>query len=192
MTVLWAMSLWAAMIVLAASGYGASELRMFRLNRWKIVLAGLIVWALGWQTSHWPHLHVTLNLGFGGLTGGALAWVVLKGQVRWWVVGMWLFLVATIVRMALPFGMAQATVLPIAAIEGVGMGFAVGIAVPKPLAAALLAAATEGLAAVAFALCHSTHDLGRYDLAVVMLASLSAWLVAWVTAGLGQRIGRSA
>jgi hypothetical protein len=180
------------MIVLVASGYGVGELQTFRLKSWQIVAGGLTVWALGLWTSQWQSLRLTLNLGFGALTVVSFVWILRRGRMGWWTLGLWLAVVATIVRLILPIGVAEASVMPMAVIESLGMGLATGITVAKPLPAALLAAATEGLAAIGFALYHSYHELGRYDLAASMIAALSAWPIAWVAAAIGQRGGQSA
>ena len=191
MIVLWAMSLWAAMIVLAASGFGAHEFQKYGLSRGRLIGLVMAVWVLGWWT--WHGSTIRLNFGYVLLTATGWFGVALLGQRRWWLLTPTLALVALFARILAPFAPEQASVIPAATIESLGLGVAAGITVGGAFPAALVAAAAEGLSGVLVAIRNvGVWDFGRYDMVAVMLATVAAWAVGWVTSGVIQRFSRPA
>lgn len=181
------------MMVLVASGYGASEFRKYGLQRATVLVLAAMVWGLGWWSMDTLLPHMRINLGFLLLSLFAWAWLLVFGRMRWWLLAPMLGVLATVTRMLAPFAASQAQVLPVATIETVGLGVAAGISSAEPFPAAVAALAAEGLAALLTAARHqSLHDLGRHDLAALMLASLSAWVVGWVALSVVQRLTRAA
>ena len=190
--VLWAMSLWMAALILCTVGFGQKEFQRYGVNLPYFLIMGLAIWVLGWLSSWvWPPFW-RVNLGFAGL--GILAWlmVALARKGRWRVIALFLCLIATLARMVAPLSLNEASVLPDGAIESVGLGLSAGLIVGQGAPSALVAACAESLSAFLISMRHVHHILGRHDLALVILASLSAWLAGWLTSTIGTRLGRPA
>lgn len=191
MIVLWAMSVWAAVMVLLWTGFGDVECRRRHVSPRLVVGVGGVVWLTGWWT--WHHAGMWLNIGFVLLTAASWAGLLVWGQPRWWMLTPILAILATLTRLLAPFAPEQASVMPTAAIESLGLGTAAGIGVARPLPASLAACAAEGLSAVIVALEGGTlHHMGRTDLAVAMLAGVAAWTIAWLVSGVSARFSRPA
>lgn len=193
MIVLWAMMLWAAAIILAGTGYGARDLKRYALDRRTVVLWGLFVWVLGWFTlsSLWPGARI--NLGFPVLAGLGVVMGVTMGSARWWFMATLLGMLGAMIRLLAPIAAHHASVMPVAAVESVGLGVASGLSIGESLPAATVAVMAEALAALVVAWHHAgVRDLGRHDLAMTLLAALSAWAVGWVADWTWARLGRTA
>ncbi len=193
MIVLWAMMLWAAAIILAGTGYGARDLTRYALDRRTVVLWGLLVWVLGWLTlsSLWPGTRV--NLGFLVLAGLSAVVGLTVGSVRWWFMGALLGMLGAMIRLLAPIAVHHASVMPVAAIESVGLGVAAGLGLGESFPAATVAVLGEALASLVVASRHTgVYNLGRHDLAMTLLAGLSAWAVGWVADRTWARLGRTA
>ncbi len=180
MIVLWAMSLWVASLILCVTGFGQNELAKLGINPHAFVALGFVVWVLGWvpgwtQGSFWR-----VNWGF--VTLAVLAWVMvgLTREGRWWAFAVFLSLAATLARMVAPLSSHQASVLPGAAIESVGLGISAGLTVGQGAPAAIVSACAESASAFLISLRHQHHIVGRHDLALVIVAGLSAWATGWI------------
>lgn len=181
--ILWAMSMWASAIVLAASDFGAEAFRRYGLSKWSVVVLGGTVWILGWWAIIAGSGMYRVDLGFVLLSGFAWIVVAVFGDGRWWLLAPLLGVVGTMVRAVAPFSFHQAQVLPTGPIEALSLGVAGGLSLPDPLAASAVAGAAEGMACVLTAFGHAHgHNLGRHDLAACIMAVVAAWLIAWVAA----------
>jgi len=181
------------MVVLVASGYGRPEFRKYGLQRLSIVLLGLMVWGLGWWTVRSVLSGLAINLGF--LLVVVFSWGanLALGKVRWWYVTGFLAILAAIIRIYAPVATHQAQIMPVATIESLGLGVAAGLSESQPFPAAIIAASAEGLASVIVAWRHvHIHNLGHQDVAMVMVASMSAWVVGWLASQVATRWHRIA
>lgn len=182
--VLWAMSLGAAVIILVAVGFGEQAWNREGWRRvWVVVGAGL-VWCAGWLPAEsWSHRWV-VNPGVvaAGLAGGVL--LIRRRDSRGAALAMVLGLVGLVVRLIAPFSFHQASVVPQAALESVGLGVAAGMGNPRPAAAAAVGVVAECVSSFLSASVHSgRHQVGLGDFAAVTLAALGAWGVAWLSQG---------
>lgn len=193
MIVLWAMSLWGAAIILVGTGYGSGELERYGIKRASLVVLGAMVWILGWWTARSVMPGVRIDIGFMLLSVFAGALVVALGNGRLGFITALLALMATIVRLFAPVMTHQAQVMPVATIESLGLGSAAGISLTEPLPAAAVGAVAEAVASMLIAWRHvHLHDLGRHDMAMSVLAALSAWLVGWLASRVAARLHRIA
>lgn len=185
--VLWAMSLWAAMSVVTAShGFLATWTRYgLKPGRLVAVMAG--VWVVGWTVLSWrgvirvdPGLPLLFALGCfelvrrrGGRPG---VWAATLGLSAAWV------------RALVPFSIHQASLLPVAAIESVGVGVAGGVALGDPLMSGLVGLIASGIASAVAGMKHGPpYEWGRHDLAAAMMAALSGWLAGWLVEGIRRQ-----
>ncbi|NMP22298.1 hypothetical protein [Sulfobacillus harzensis] len=193
MIVLWAMMLWAAAVILAGTGYGIRAFARYALSRQTVVVLGTMVWVLGWWTVSSLWRGIRLDMGFLVLAAFAVVALVLVGQSRWWFLTTLLGVLAAIIRIVAPISPHQASIMPVAAIESIGLGTGAGLSLAEPLPAALVAVAAETLASVIIAWHHrGLHNLGRHDLAMSLVAALVAWLVGWVAEWTWTRLTRAA
>ncbi|MCL5116839.1 MAG: hypothetical protein M1272_06790 [Firmicutes bacterium] len=191
--ILWAMALWGAAVILTATGYGARDIEKHGLHRLSLVVMGVMVWGLGWWTVGSILPGVRVDLGFLLLAAFGWSLVLAMGNPRWWFIAGLLGVLATIIRVFAPIATHQAQVMPVALIESLGLGTAAGLSLAEAMPAAMVAVSAESLASVLVAWRHvALHDLGRHDLAMVILATLSAWLVGWAASKVVTRLTRVA
>ena len=191
MMILWAMSMWASAVVLAACDFGASVFRRHDLSKRSVVVLGVLVWILGWWAVSGSSGQYRVDPGFVLISAFAWTLVVALGDGRWWMLAPLLGVVGTMVRALAPFSFHQAQVFPAGPVEAMSLGVAAGLSLPDPLAASAVAAAGEGMACVlsAFGQAHG-HDLGRHDLAAVIMAAMAAWFTGWLSALVHRTVTR--
>lgn len=193
MLLLWAMSLWGAAIVLMATGYGAREFKKYGLESLTLIAMASMVWVLGWWTASTGLSGIRINLGLLLLFTFALGLNVFCGNLRWWYTTLLLAVLGAIIRLYAPVATHQAEVMPVATIEAVGLGMAAAIGLGEAFPGAVVASSAEGVTALIIAGYHPLkHDLGRYDIAMLIICALSAWVVGWAFFSIKRRFQRFA
>lgn len=189
--VLWAMSVFAAGIILAAAGFGEGSFNQQGLSRWCVVVVGSSIWVLGWAAALMGPSGSRINWGFALITLASWGLLARAREPGWGGIALVLAVIASVVRLMAPFGFDQASVMPHAIIESIGLGGAAGFSVGQPWSAALVGAAAESSSAFLIPVIRGGHeDLGRHDLGMALIAALAAWLVGWSFAHITSRLER--
>jgi hypothetical protein len=184
--VVWGMTLGLAAIILLATGYGTPAQTREHWPRVWIVIGAAVIWiAAWWPPEPWGHRWV-VNPGVAAVGIGAALLLFRARDHRGAALAATLGLVGMVVRLIAPFSLHQASVIPQASLESVGLGAAAGMGTGRPGGAAAAAALAECIAGFLTASVHiGVHQIGRGDFAAVTLAALAAWVTGWVTEGVG-------
>lgn len=178
-SVLWAMSLWAAAHVLATFGWGQTIWRRRGMpTRWLVGL-GWLIGILGWVGIRVSDQGVRLDLGFLLLTAVAWGFLLRYGSYRAWLLAALLALFVGGLAQWIPYTSQEAQWLPIVPLEGVSWGLFAAVSVGDAGEASMTAASGAGLGLWWH---HGLHQLsiGRHITAMLYFATLSAWAVGWI------------
>lgn len=188
MSVVWSMSVWAAVMVLTAAGYGRRYWSRYRVRTTNATMLIVLVGVLSFINPVIHHPELRINLGFLALGLASLVLCLSVGQRAWGVLWIVLSALAIIVRGVAPIGRHQVQLLPFLPIEAGLLGILSGIGLSDPVAGSVVAVGAQFAGSLWIMFQERQYVLGYHDLSVTVLSAVFAWIAGW-TWDHAQRLG---